>query len=64
MHRAEHLHALCLLSADMGRGSSDRQVSKKYISYLHEWDRRLKKTVHTHQEDAPAHRKLAAGTAC
>lgn len=35
---------------DMGRGSSSREVSKKYISYLHQLDgqqRRLKKTVDT-----------------
>jgi hypothetical protein len=33
-------------------------VSKKYISYLHEWDRRLKKTVNSPREDIPAHREL------
>jgi hypothetical protein len=54
--------AACL-PADMGRGCSDRQVSKKYISYLHEWDRRLKKTVHAPREDVPAHRECTAGTA-
>ncbi|KAF6262528.1 hypothetical protein COO60DRAFT_1495517 [Scenedesmus sp. NREL 46B-D3] len=43
------------LSADMSRGCSDRQVSKKYISYLHEWDRRLKKTVTMPGGDTPAH---------
>ncbi|WIA09278.1 hypothetical protein OEZ85_008686 [Tetradesmus obliquus] len=40
---------------DMGRGTSDRQVSKKYICYLHEWDRRLKKTVNTPRENSLGH---------
>lgn len=44
----------------MGRGTSDRQVSKKYICYLHEWDRRLKKTVNTPRENSLGHREYDA----
>lgn len=51
--------AVCyfLCRADMGRGCSDRQVSKKYVSYLHEWDRRLKKTVVAPHMEAAPHRE-------